>query len=197
MFGIDDLAFAVLASGALAAGSSAYGASKGLQATADTNLMNLMLQREQQSWQEKMSNTSYQRAVSDLKSAGLNPMLAYAQGGASTPNVQAAHFENPGSIYAQAGRDIGSAISGTIPQMLTKEQIATQKTQQAVNSAQAVDIAAGATRKMLENKVIAERVDREVYKEHQRRKSSGWDLFLDDMQRGIDTMNPLRGIFSK
>lgn len=37
-------------------------------------------------WQEMMSNTSYQRAVKDMLAAGINPILRYTQGGASTPS---------------------------------------------------------------------------------------------------------------
>lgn len=44
----------------------------------------------QRDWSERMANTSYQRAIGDMRAAGLNPMLAYSQGGAPTPSGSSA-----------------------------------------------------------------------------------------------------------
>lgn len=54
---------------------------------------------QQQHFESVMSSTAYQRAMSDMGKAGLNPMLAFSQGGASTPSVSAV---NPGAPVADA-----------------------------------------------------------------------------------------------
>lgn len=69
------------------------------------NDANQQMAREQMSFQERMSNTAYQRATADMKAAGINPMLAYMKGGASSPSGASSTF--------QSGR-AGDAISGGV-----------------------------------------------------------------------------------
>lgn len=49
------------------------------------NETNSAISQKQMDFQERMRNTSYQAATKDMRAAGLNPMLAYGQGGASVP----------------------------------------------------------------------------------------------------------------
>lgn len=65
-----------------------------------------------QDWEEKMRGNQYQVAVEDMKAAGINPMVAYQQGGAGNLN------SSPGPQgSASGGGDFGDVASSAVSAM--------------------------------------------------------------------------------
>jgi len=117
---------AAAASGPIGAGIGAIGTSSAnatnLQIAADTREFNSREAAIARDWQQGMSNTAYQRAMRDMKDAGLNPMLAFSQGGASSPGGATASAANAAPVQNELS-GIGDAVGKTMTSALAVQQM--------------------------------------------------------------------------
>lgn len=134
----------------ISAGTNIFGAMTAQQGAGQANQMQMQLQREtnaqqmqmfreNQQWQENMANTAYQRQMTDMRAAGLNPILAYQKGGGAPvpsttpPSLGTATVQNEkadaGKMIGAIGNSAVTAYKDTQSAKLAEEQRALTESQ--------------------------------------------------------------------
>lgn len=73
--------------------------------------------QKQRDWYEAMSNSAYQRAVADMEAAGINPILAFSQGGAASAGTGIG--AGSAASYNVSSGDTLSSVLSAVAQVIT------------------------------------------------------------------------------
>lgn len=129
--------FGAIAS-ALSGVGSIVGSLIGSDSQKDTNQASAAEAQKNRDFAERMSSTSYQRATADMRAAGLNPMLAYAQGGESSPPGSMASFTAPNQGLGIAlSQGLSQTVSSARDLIRLRQDILESRTRSSLNMAAA------------------------------------------------------------
>lgn len=131
----------------------------------------------QMDFQERMSNTSYQRATKDMISAGLNPLLAYTQGGASTPSGAMGHVPDQSKIGSNA-----------VANYATAAQVANVKATTEKTNAETL-----LTQEKWQEQLMKNKYEANKYGKYVGQPGEGHGAFEADMERLREEANRARG----
>jgi len=120
------VAIGAIAAAVIGGAVSAYGASQQNKASKKAT-------QAQMDFQERMSNTQYQRAMADMRLAGLNPILAYKQGGAGVPSGST---YSPVNVGAGIGQQLTAGINSALTARKSTQEIRNLKAAQSLTETQ-------------------------------------------------------------
>jgi len=98
---------------------SAIGGMFGYKGQKDTNVASAQQAQQQMDFQERMSNTSVQRRMADLKAAGINPILAGSKE-ASSPAGQQAPVGNKAAAAINSAMNVAQLNSIELDNMIKR-----------------------------------------------------------------------------
>lgn len=209
MFGVDDLVM-----GGLSLAGGLIQSSMADERADKTNQFNAQQAQMNRDFQERMSNTAYRRGMEDMKKAGLNPILAYQRGGASSPSGATAaavtaptnDFISPAVSSAQHSKRTNAEVENMIEQntnlkfqrglMWAQAQESEARTRNVqvdtLNKEVDTKIKNAAVSEALKNAKLAD-MDKEMYDTPMGRIMRGFGVFGREMNPAVNTGRALIG----
>ena len=192
MFGIDDMLIGAAISGGGSLLTNLFN-SDNVDKTNQANAQQAQMNRD---FQERMSNTAYQRGMSDMKLAGLNPILAYQKGGASSPSGSQAAMQ-PFEIKGNPAADAVNTGLGVVRQRLENAnkyaenfniQADTQLKDATAERTRAEDALRKAQLPAQQREAMQAELDKQVYETKLGSTARKAGTYSDEISRTTDTL---------
>lgn len=106
--------------------ASAGSALLGYRGQQETNAANAAMANRQMEFQAGQTGTAYQRGTADMQAAGLNPMLAYSQGGAGSGSGASAVMGNEMGAGVSSGLQAAQTLAGLKQMSAQTENVSAQ-----------------------------------------------------------------------
>ena len=133
-----------IGSALIGGGFSAFGQSRANREMRDAA-------RDARQFSERMFRNRYRYTMADMKAAGLNPILAYQQGGGAAPAGVSA---TAGNIFEGAADQLGKGVSSALAATRMKHEIKLLKEQATATKAQGYYTDAQSAGQYLTNKLL-------------------------------------------
>ncbi len=152
----------------------------------------------QMAFQREMASTRYQRTMADMKSAGLNPMLAYKQGGGGVPGGASYTPANIGAAAALgASQGTSSAVAAARAAQerrnLAKQEALLTSQQQLVDTQGSLTVQRN---RQLDGDVARSQLDRQIWSSPAGRRIRMWQQINQGGTVGtvVNSAKALKGV---